>query len=103
MLERDYPNVPASRESLARILWVQKDPKAKWKEAGEQINKVMKVREKRQAWGHSDIQRAANLFIEIGAEGKEKEQLRKKIMKSTILVNTDGTFSEESDMGLDPL
>lgn len=63
----------------------------------------MKVREKRHARGHSDIQRAANLFIEIGDEGKEKEQLRKKIMKSTILVNNNGTFSGESDQGLDPL
>lgn len=63
----------------------------------------MKVREKRQAWGHSDIQRAAKLFIKIGAEVKEKEQLRKKIMKSTILVDTDGTFSEKSHKGLDPL
>ena len=99
VFERDHPLVLGSRESLARILWAQKESKAKSKEAVEQIKKVMKVREKRQGWDHSDTQRTANLVIEMGAQGKEKEQLRKKIMKSSDLVNTDDIFSEKSDKG----
>ena len=103
VLERDHPIVLGSRESLARILWAQKESKAKSKQAVEQIKKVMKVREKRQGWGHSDTQRTATLVIEMAAEGKEKEQLRKKITKSSVLMNTDGTFFEKSDKGLDPV
>ena len=103
VFERDHPLVLGSRESLARILWAQKDSKAKSKEAVEQIRKVLKAREKRQGWPHSDTQRTANLVIEMGAGGKEKEQLRKRITKSSDLVNTDGTVSEKSDKGSDAM
>ena len=103
VFERDHPLVLGSRESLARILWVQRGSKAKSKEAVEQVKKVMKAREKRQGWDHSDTKRTANLVIEMGAEGKEKEQLRMKIMKSSDLVNPDGAFSEKSDKGSDPV
>ena len=99
--ERDHPLVLGSRENLARILWAQKDSKAKSKEAAEQAKKVMKMREKRQGWAHSDTQRTAKLVLEMGAEGKEKEQLRKKITKSSDLVNIDSTFSEKSEKGSD--
>ena len=99
VFERDHPLVLGSRESLARILWAQKESKAKSKEAVEQVKKVMKVREKRQGWDHSDTQRTAKLVIEMEAQGKEKEQLQKKTMKSSDLVNTDGIFSENSDKG----
>ena len=43
VLERDHLIVLASPESLAHILWAQKEPKAKLKEATKQIKKVMKV------------------------------------------------------------
>jgi len=102
VLERDHPIVLASRESLACILWAQKDFKAKLKEAIEQIKKVLKAREKRYGWSHSDTQGTANLVVEMTAEGKEKEQLRKKIMKSSTVVYTDSTFMGISDKGSNP-
>ena len=94
VLERDHPIVLASRESLACILWARKDSKAKSKEAVEQVKKVLKAREKRHGWNHSDTQRTANLVIEMTAEGKEKEQLRKKILKNSAVVYTDRTVVE---------
>jgi hypothetical protein len=45
-LERDQTIVLASQEKLACILWGPKDSKAKFKEAMEQIQKVLKAREK---------------------------------------------------------
>jgi len=101
VLERDHPIVLASRESLACILWAQKESKAKLKEAWEQIRKVLKAREKRYGWSHGDTQGTAKLVIEMTAEGKEKEQLRKKIMKSSgAVAHTDSTLVERSEKGL---
>ena len=99
MLERDHPIVLASCESLASILWAQKVSKAKAKEAIEQIKKVLKAREKRQGWSHSDTQRTANLVIEMTAEGKEKQQLKKKILEYHVVVHADSIFVEESGEG----
>ena len=96
-LERQHPIVLASRESLACILWEQKDSKAKLKEAIEQMKKVLKARETRYGWSHSDTQKTANLVIEMTAKEKEKEQLKKKIMKSSAVVYTDSTFLNKSD------
>lgn len=93
VLERDHPIVLASRESLARILWAQKESKAKLKEAIEQVKKVLKAREKGNGWNHSDTQRTGNLVIEMAAEGKEKEQRRKKIFKNPAVVYTDSTHT----------
>ncbi|KAF6219418.1 hypothetical protein HO133_005244 [Letharia lupina] len=86
LLERDHPIVLASRESLACILWAQKDANAKSKEAIEQIKEVLKAREKRQGWSHTDTQGTANLAIGMTAEGKEKEKLKKKIVKSSTVL-----------------
>ena len=97
VLERDHPVVLASRESLACILWAQKESKAKLKEAVEQIKKVLKAREKRYGWGFNDTQRTAKLVIEMTAEEKEKEQLRKKIRKSSAGIYTESTFLGLSD------
>ena len=97
VLERDHPIVLASREGLACILWARKDSKAKSKEAIEQIEKVLKAREKRHGWNHSDTQKTANLVIEMTAEGKEKEQLRKKILKNPAAVYTDYMVVETSE------
>lgn len=99
VLERDHPIVLASRESLAFTLWAQKESKAKSKEAAEQIQKVLKAREKRHGWSHSDTQRAASLVIEMMAEGRQKEQLRKKIVESPAVAYTDSTLAGTSDKG----
>ncbi len=102
VLERDHPIVLAGRESLACILWERKDSKAKSKEAIEQIKKMLKAREKRQAWNHNDTQKTANLVIEMTAEGKEKEQLRKKILKNHAVVYTDRTVVETLEKDSNP-
>lgn len=80
-LERDHPIVLASRENLARVLWAGKDAKGKAKEAVEQARKVLKAREKRYGWDQADTKGTAVLVIEMMAEGKERDGLRKKIAK----------------------
>lgn len=111
VLEREHPIVLASRESLARILWAQqqqqqqqqKDSKTKAKESVEHIKKVLKAREKQYGWSHGDTQRTARLVIEMVAEGKEKEQLRKKMAKSEVVKGTDIMFVGAADKGSDPV
>ena len=101
VLDRDHPIVLASRESLACILWAQKDSKAKLKEARKQMKKALKAREKRYGWSHGDTQGTAKLVIEMTAEGKEKEQLRKKIVKrSSAVAHTNSTLAESLGKGL---
>ncbi|MCJ1273174.1 hypothetical protein MMC21_000963 [Puttea exsequens] len=97
VLERDHPIVLASRESLACILWAQKDSKANLKEAAEQIKKVLKAKEKRYGWNYSDTLATAKLVMEMAIEGKGKEQMRKKITQSSTAINPNSTFVESSD------
>ncbi len=102
VLERDHPIVLAGRESLVCLLWARKDSKAKSKEAIEQIEKVLKAREKRHGWNHNGTQKTANLVIEMTAEGKQKEQLRKKISKNPDVVYTDRTVVETLEKDSNP-
>ena len=102
VLERDHPIVLASRESLACVLWAQKDSKAKSREAVEQIKKVLKAREKRYGWTHVQTQETAKLVVEMTAEGKEKEQLSRKIMKNASAMEyTDSTLVETPEYGFE--
>ena len=97
VLKRDHPVVLASRESLACILWAQKDSKAKLKEAVEQIKKVLKAKEKRYGWNFRGTQTTAKLVIEMTAKGQEREQLKRKIMKSSAVAAADATFVDSSE------
>lgn len=102
-LERDHPIVLASRENLARVLWARGDSKGKAKEALEQARKVLKAREKRFGWVHGDTMGTATLVVGMMAEGKEREQLRKKIAKSAseLGYTDDSACVEKWDKGSD--
>ena len=78
-LDALHPYALASRENLARVLWSQRNAKAKAKESLKQARKLIMLSEKRLGWNHPDTRRAAELLIEMLAEGREKSGLEKKI------------------------
>ena len=95
-LGKYHPIVLNSREQLARILWAQKETKAKSKEAVEQIHKVLKVKEKRYGWRFGGTRDTARFFMEVLPDGKEKDKLRDKIAKNDALVSGGGTSRKSS-------
>ena len=78
-LDELHPLALASRESLARALWAQRESRTKAKEAIKQARKLLMLSEKRLGWNHPDTHRRAELLMEMLAEGKEKEALEKKV------------------------
>ena len=79
ILHYEHPIVLASRENLARVLWQQRVMEAKRKEAVEQAKKVLKAKDKRLGWAHGETKEIAGLVVEMMADGREKERLRKRI------------------------
>ena len=80
VLGDEHPLALASREQLARALWDQRAAKPKvGKEGVEQARKALRYREKRSGWRHPDTRRVAELLIEMVADGKEKDRVRRKL------------------------
>lgn len=92
-LGREHPLTLKSRDSLARILWAQRDVKAKRSEALKEAKKVLEVREKWQGWERDDTRQVAELVLEILPEGKEKRNLMEKIGWSTLRTTIEGYSS----------
>lgn len=63
-------------------MWAGKDSNGKAKEAVEQARKVLRAREKGYGWDQADTKGTAILVIEMMAEGKERDGLRKRNAKS---------------------
>ena len=97
--ERHHPIVLESRESLARILWAQKESQAKAKEAVEQMRKVLKMKEKSYGWSYIGTRNTAALLVEMLPDGKEKEGLREKIRKSAAAVLADDATASQESLG----
>ena len=95
-LGKDHPFTLQSRDNLARALWVQRDQKAKRKEALEMARMGFKARKKRWGWGRDKTLVAADLLLEMLSEGREKMKLRRKVEANKGEVEVD---AREDDRG----
>ena len=99
-LGKRHPLTLKSRDNLSRILWEQKDIKAKGNEALKQAKKVLALREKVYGWSQEDTRRTAELVVDMLPPGKERTGLMQKIeaARSVVLDNDEHASKGEDDI-----
>ena len=87
-----------SRDNLSRILWTQKDVKARENEALKQERKVLALREKMYGLLQEDTRLTAELVVDMLPPGKERTGLMQKLEAARgVLRNSDENASKGYD------
>ncbi|MCJ1312433.1 hypothetical protein MMC25_006107 [Agyrium rufum] len=103
ILGKKAPSTLRSRETLAKILWAQKEDQKhggkKAKQAREQARKVLQVQEGTLGWRSPKLLETAEWAVSMLEESKEKMKLEEKITAHKELLSRQNTNDEDEMNG----